>query len=483
MGGQVWLLRVYLGLVYGGAAAVLVGGALAGDRHGSPWLPGVGGAPVAAIALFALLSYAGERATLPLGGSVGLSLTTPVDIAALLLFPLPVPALVVAAAGLAAQATRRGAPAHKRAFNVAHPTLVVGLCGLLWPLLASPAGRGLPALALLLGAYYALDVGVLLGVLSLDARRTPWALWRETRRSTVGVEVASAALGALGAVAWRADPALLALGAPLAWALRAAVQARATAEEAVEVRDAFLTAGAHDLRTPLTVLLGRVSLVRLRLDGGATPERDWLEAQVASLEGAARRMAATVEEMDDAAQLQMGQRLALRAEPLDVGGLAREVAAMTAEAARAAEGSVVVDTPAGLWVTGDRRRLERVVQNIVGNALKYSPGGTPVRVGVRRAEAGVAIVVEDRGVGIPAAELPRIFERFYRASTAGGVAGTGIGLAGAKAIVEQHGGTLRVESAVGRGTVVTVALPDTAPRPDDGAERAGGQDRPMRHAV
>jgi signal transduction histidine kinase len=113
----------------------------------------------------------------------------------------------------------------------------------------------------------------------------------------------------------------------------------------------------------------------------------------------------------------------------------------------------------GVLVEGDRARLRRVVENLVGNAIKYSPDGTPVRVEVRTTEEGAVLAVRDWGVGIADDEVPHIFSRFYRASTAGDVPGAGIGLASAKTIVEQHGGQISVASALGVGTTVVVVLP------------------------
>jgi len=109
-----------------------------------------------------------------------------------------------------------------------------------------------------------------------------------------------------------------------------------------------------------------------------------------------------------------------------------------------------------------------VVQNVVGNAVKYSPDGAPVQVSVGGDAEWVSIIVRDHGVGVPADELPRLFARFYRASTSKGIAGTGIGLAGSRTIVEQHGGRIMLESAVGEGTTVTVLLPRQALPSDPG---------------
>ena len=125
--------------------------------------------------------------------------------------------------------------------------------------------------------------------------------------------------------------------------------------------------------------------------------------------------------------------------------------------------AVLVEALDGIIVDGDPARLARVIQNIIDNAVKYSPARTPVYVTISTQDRWATIVVRDSGVGIPADELPRLFTHFYRASTVGSVRGSGIGLAGAKSIVEQHGGQIELESAVGQGTTVTVRLPRLQP--------------------
>jgi signal transduction histidine kinase len=239
------------------------------------------------------------------------------------------------------------------------------------------------------------------------------------------------------------------------------------AQQAVRVRDHFLMSASHDLRTPLTVISGTTALLHRRLERGETPDLAWMHTRLTAVRDAASRMSSTVEEITDAAQLQMGGTLALDVGPLDLGALVRAVAGYVAQAGRGGPAiPLVVDAPEGITIEGDRARLERVVQNIVGNAVKYSPSGTPVEIEVRAVPGAASITVRDRGVGIPADELPRLFTPFFRASTSKGIAGTGIGLAGSKTIVEQHGGHITIDSVVGAGTTVTIALPRTLPVAD-----------------
>jgi signal transduction histidine kinase len=241
--------------------------------------------------------------------------------------------------------------------------------------------------------------------------------------------------------------------------------ARADAEAAVRVRNDFLTAASHDLRTPLTAIYGRVQLIQMSLANGRTLDRTWLETHMAAIHGAIRRMVATVEEITDAAQLQMGHPLSLHIDLVDVGELVSTVAHTMMDASGPGRSALVVlDAPTPAVVAGDRARLERVVQNIIGNAIKYSPKGAPIHVAVRDDDESVVITVRDSGLGIPADELPHVFTHFYRASTSIGIPGTGVGLAGSKTIVEQHGGQITLDSAVSKGTTVNVRLP----RPDAG---------------
>ena len=116
---------------------------------------------------------------------------------------------------------------------------------------------------------------------------------------------------------------------------------------------------------------------------------------------------------------------------------------------------------APLAVNGDAARLRQVVENIVGNAIKYSPGGEPVEVGLRPRQGGVELTVRDRGIGIPEKERSKLFGRFARASNARalGIGGTGFGLYLARSIVELHGGAIEVDSIEGQGSTFRVFVP------------------------
>jgi len=111
----------------------------------------------------------------------------------------------------------------------------------------------------------------------------------------------------------------------------------------------------------------------------------------------------------------------------------------------------------GVW---DPWRLERVIDNLLSNAMKFTPSGGDVILRISRDGDWAVLAVEDTGVGIPAADLPHLFERYWRGSNVTGrIAGSGLGLSGARGIIEQHGGTISVASAEGQGSTFTLRLP------------------------
>lgn len=186
------------------------------------WRPAWGSALVMleGVAVFTLLAYAGQRTQLQVSGSVSETLGTAVHIAAILLFPPPFPVLIALMGALSSQILHvAGAPLYKRAFNICHPTLTVGLSGFVCSLVVAPTTLlrpghilpVLPILTLLIAVYYILDVGTMLGVLALIQAQTPWRVWRHTYRRTLLPELATSTIGIIATVAWQYDPILVAL--------------------------------------------------------------------------------------------------------------------------------------------------------------------------------------------------------------------------------------------------------------------------------
>jgi signal transduction histidine kinase len=237
------------------------------------------------------------------------------------------------------------------------------------------------------------------------------------------------------------------------------------AQEAVHVRDQFLSIAAHELKTPLTALYGQAQLIQRRLArGDQSPER--LARSVDMIARQAGRLDAMVATLLDVGRLELGQ-FALDRQPTELGALAARVV----EEVRPTLDShfLTLDLDQGeVCVDGDPLRLEQVLQNLISNAVKYSPGGGTVAVQVSRDERTARVAVSDEGIGVPSAALPNLFQRFYRADNAAAqsISGMGVGLYVVHEIVARHGGTVQVESVEGQGSTFTIVLPLL--------ERAGG---------
>jgi PAS domain S-box-containing protein len=247
--------------------------------------------------------------------------------------------------------------------------------------------------------------------------------------------------------------------------LEAERAARALAEAAIRARDDFVAVVAHDLRNPLTTAKGQIQMVRRRVVRGEVPTAEQLIERLDTIESSIAALSTQIDELHDATRLQAGERLDLRLHATDLVRLSRDAVASHQHASEAHQ--LRFDTTESELVgTWDAARLERVLANLLSNALKYSPSGGEVRVEVSRDQGWAVLSVADHGLGIPAVDLPHVFERFRRASNVGGqIAGSGLGLAGARDIVEQHGGTITVHSQEGRGSTFVVRLP-VAQRPD-----------------
>jgi PAS domain S-box-containing protein len=226
-------------------------------------------------------------------------------------------------------------------------------------------------------------------------------------------------------------------------------------------KDEFLQAVTHDLKNPLTTIRGHVQLLQ-RMEN---LETERVQAAVGNVDTAANRAISLVDEILDLTRLQMGRSLEMASSPVDLVDVAGRI--INQHQSTTDKHTLVLDANEpvlmGEW---DPLRIERVVANLVSNAINYSPEGGIVTVRVRRdtavSPASAVLEVEDQGLGIPALERSHLFERFWRGSNVREqVPGTGLGLAGAKAIVEAHGGDITVESEEGQGSTFTVSLPLT----------------------
>jgi signal transduction histidine kinase len=234
------------------------------------------------------------------------------------------------------------------------------------------------------------------------------------------------------------------------------------ARDAERMRNDFLVAVSHDLRTPLSVILGYAQMLRRRLGVRAGEDRRTNDG-LQSIERRARMMASVVEELADATRRENGRAIVLHREMVDLSALVEEIAAEQDGASPLHRVVASVDKHAivGYW---DPVRLGRAIVNLIGNAVKYSPAGGEIHVTLRREGEGAVLSIRDTGIGIPADDLPNIFDRFYRGANAlEKTAGTGIGLSATRQIIERHGGTIAVESTEGRGSTFVVRLPIAIP--------------------
>ncbi len=225
----------------------------------------------------------------------------------------------------------------------------------------------------------------------------------------------------------------------------------------IELRDTFLAAASHELRTPLTSLRGYLEVTRRRFERGAPAESLAAGLEVASRQ--VERLTRLVEELLDASRLTRGL-FVIEPKPLDLLPFVRGVVdADGLVAATAHTVKVSADGP-GPRVRADPDRLEQVLINLLGNARKYSRPEQPIEVFVGANAECAVVEVSDRGIGIPEAEQPQIFEPFRRASNVDrGLTGVGLGLYVAHEIVRAHGGTLSVHSQPGEGSTFAFTLP------------------------
>jgi signal transduction histidine kinase len=231
--------------------------------------------------------------------------------------------------------------------------------------------------------------------------------------------------------------------------------------EAERMKDEFSALVSHELRTPLTSIIGYLELLRddAERDGGDPAARQ--RAQFLTVvDRNARRLLRLVGDLLFVAQVEAG-KLSLEAGDVDLGAVARE--SVEAAAPRAADGGVeltleATDVPP---VRGDRDRLGQALDNLVSNAIKFTPDGGQVVVRLMRQDDRAVLEVSDTGIGISEADMQQLFQRFFRTqrATTAAIPGVGLGLTIAQAIVHGHEGQISVQSLDGEGTTFRIELP------------------------
>lgn len=226
---------------------------------------------------------------------------------------------------------------------------------------------------------------------------------------------------------------------------------RASVIQLNQLKDDLIAVLAHDFKGPLTTIIGFTEL----LEQHALEGED-ADGALRTIRQSASRLANLANDTLALSRVEQGE-LNIAADPVDVLEIVKE-SIETFDGERDVHLHVKA---ADAVVRGDPARLRQVFDNIIGNAVKYSPGGNPVDVKVTETDSTVRVAVSDKGIGVPAGEMKILFERFTRASNAkrSAIKGTGLGLYLAKTLVERHGGNIQVQSALERGSTFTVVLP------------------------
>src|SRR5678816_3948891 len=238
------------------------------------------------------------------------------------------------------------------------------------------------------------------------------------------------------------------------------LQNRAT-RRANEQKTRFLATMSHELRTPMNAVIGFVDLLSEESSGPLTDRQRRFLGHVRT---AGKHLLRIVENILDYSRLEAG-RLQLEFQDFEARPVVQEVVAGISQIDREKPVTLTVDVPTGFIVRADRQRFQQILYNLASNALKFTPRGGEVTISAKRDDSFAYISVRDTGVGIAPDQLEPVFEEFHQARSSERNQGAGLGLAITQRLVQAHGGSITVESAVGQGSCFTFSLPFAENRP------------------
>ena len=241
--------------------------------------------------------------------------------------------------------------------------------------------------------------------------------------------------------------------------LRAFASAAALAEERsrlAELKANFVTQASHEFRTPLAVILACCTALK-RYGARLTPDEQ--RRRLGKIHASVRHMTELIEDVLTLGRGESG-KLVCAPQATDLEALCQEVVADVEAASTSAQTVALRCATSGRDAMIDPKLVRQILRNLLSNALKYSPNGTAVWLDVTRGDGVIVVQVTDQGIGIPPEDQQAIFEPFHRAVNVGKIPGSGLGLAIAQEAVGLHGGTIAVDSVLGRGTTFTVTLRD-----------------------
>jgi signal transduction histidine kinase/DNA-binding response OmpR family regulator len=231
-----------------------------------------------------------------------------------------------------------------------------------------------------------------------------------------------------------------------------------------QAKTEFLANMSHELRTPLNAIIGFSDLMRREpgADGTVQVPSEWVE----HINSSGRHLLELINDMLDLAKVEAG-RMELRIERVELGGVVSGAVSALRPLMLRKQLDLTQDV-AAVAVRADRTRLRQILDNLLSNAIKFTPDGGHITIAAQRAQTEIVISVTDTGVGISAEDQTRVFDEFQQVGDpAARAAGTGLGLALVRRLVEAHGGAIEVESELGRGSSFTVRLPSAGPAPAD----------------